>query len=112
MGPPRLTLISVAKPWIVESPAFRVLTSHWLWGFPSFEFSQTMSFAIAGLQPKVCAFATPGEKLQSNKPKAINNPLEEFLLSDLGRRGRRAELALAACLRLVLLRSACTKLID
>jgi hypothetical protein len=43
-----------------------------------------MSFATAGLQPKVCAFATRGEKLQSNKPKAINHPLVEFLLSDLG----------------------------
>jgi hypothetical protein len=61
--------------------------SQTLEGVPVFEFSQTMSLAMAGLQPKVCAFATPGEKLQSNKPKAINNALEEYLLSDLGESG-------------------------
>src|SRR6185436_13216914 len=46
--PPRLTLMSVAKPWIDGSPA--PLMSHSLAGFPGFEFSQAMALTTGGPQ--------------------------------------------------------------
>jgi hypothetical protein len=49
--PPCATLMSVANPWMLESP-FPVI-SQLLGLLPGFEFSHTISFAIAGLQPNV-----------------------------------------------------------
>src|ERR1700722_12108081 len=42
---PTFTLISVANPWMVGSPA--PLTSHWLGGFPGRQFSASIGFAGA-----------------------------------------------------------------
>src|SRR5437899_13079153 len=56
--PPLFTLISVANPWIVESP--EPVISHSLEGFPVRLFSQTMGFDphwAPGLDP--VASATP-----------------------------------------------------
>jgi hypothetical protein len=45
---PRFTLMSVANPWMLLLPAPEM--SHWLAGFPGFEFSHTMALAAAGTQ--------------------------------------------------------------
>ncbi len=42
---PRLTLMSVAKPWMLESPA--PVMSHSLAGLPGRQFSATIAFAGA-----------------------------------------------------------------
>jgi hypothetical protein len=41
---PLLTLMSVAKPWMLGSPD--PLTSHWLEGLPGFVFSQAIGLAM------------------------------------------------------------------
>src|SRR5712692_10626283 len=64
---PWLTLISVAKPWMLRSPAS--LMSHSVEGLPGFEFSQAMAFAIGGLQEKVCAFAKVTARLQTARSR-------------------------------------------
>src|SRR3954467_8229786 len=46
---PLLTLMSVAKPWMVESPL--PLTSHSVLGLPGRQFSATMAFAGASQGP-------------------------------------------------------------
>src|SRR5258708_114844 len=95
---------------MVESPA--PLMSQFLASLPAFEFSHTISLDIGGVQPKVCAPAVRGERLQSNKPKTINDLLQMVLLSDLGERGRWAGLVFVSSLPIALPRSACDKLID
>ena len=53
---PWFTLMRVAKPWIEAAPA--PLTSHWLWGVPGFEFSQTIGLATGGSQGAATAVST------------------------------------------------------
>ena len=55
---PWSTLMSVAKPWMLESPA--PLTSHSLGGLPGLEFSQTIGLRTGGSQG--AAEAVPVEK--------------------------------------------------
>src|SRR5438445_795609 len=43
-----LTLMSVAKPWIVASPASLVGMLHWLGGVPAWAFSHTIGLLISG----------------------------------------------------------------
>src|SRR5947209_493408 len=56
-APPTFTLICVAKPWIVGSPA--PLTSHVDCGVPTKQFSATTEFAGDAHGPVPAALATP-----------------------------------------------------
>src|SRR5437763_605836 len=47
--PPTLTLMSVANPWMVESPAVGPM-SHWLGGVPGLVFSQAIGLITGGPQ--------------------------------------------------------------
>jgi len=48
-------------------------------GIPCYEFSQTMSLAMAGLQPKVWAFAGWAKRLNVAKAKRYRNALRGFV---------------------------------
>src|SRR4029079_5366371 len=73
---PRSTLMSVAKPWMDESPA--PLTSHSLAAFPARQFSATTAFGGAAQMPpvgdvvdehvKFAASALPARSLTPDAP--------------------------------------------
>ena len=63
-----------------------MLVSHSLWGFPGIEFSQTMSFAMAGLQPKVWAC---NEFIDRPPTKATKRKLAKTRVVNLRENSRR-----------------------
>ena len=74
--PPRLTLMSVAKPWRLASP--EPLTSHSLAGLPGLQFSASM--ALTGL-PQL-ARAVPSWKDQATTAATMTNRAGAWPLLD------------------------------
>src|SRR5919107_3293354 len=72
MAAPRLTLMSVAKPWMVELPD--PVMSHWLRGVPGFVFSQAISFTTGASQGAAAAGGAGGARGRGEGPPPARPP--------------------------------------